>query len=57
MAETKKYTNIPLLDKILNGEKLDTMTVSVGLDFKSVVKPLLVVMIGVIMAVAVAKVL
>lgn len=57
MAESKTYTNIPILDKILNGERIDTFTVSVGLNWDTIIKPLLVVLLGVVVAVAVAKVL
>lgn len=57
MAETRTYTNIPIVDKILNGERIDTFTVSVGLNWDTIIKPLLVILLGVVVAVAVAKVL
>lgn len=55
MEERKTYTNIPLLDKLLNGEKIDSFTVSLGLDGNTLIKPIIVVMLGVIVAVLVAK--
>ncbi len=57
MAEKKTYTNIPILDKILNGEKIDTFTVSVGLNWDTIIKPLLVILLGVVVAVSLYKVL
>ena len=55
MEEKKNYTNIPLLDKLLNGEKIDSFTVQVGLDGNTLIKPILVVMIGVVVAVLIVK--